>query len=159
VIAAEGVAGTTHRKVALAADVPLGSMTYHFSGLDAMLAAAFERLAATVSARFAEALGAARTQGEAREAVVEIITGDACVTPRDLLLSYELYAFAARHPALRLVMQGWMARSRQALEQHFGAATARALDALIEGLLIHRSVDAAPAGRDEVRAIVEKLTR
>lgn len=43
-ISAEGVAGTSHRKVAAVADVPLGSMTYHFAGMDDLLHEAFTRL-------------------------------------------------------------------------------------------------------------------
>ncbi|MGX7706925.1 TetR/AcrR family transcriptional regulator [Methylobacterium sp. Gmos1] len=156
-IAEHGVAGATHRRIAAAADVPLGSMTYHFAGLDDLLTEAFTLLADTVSARFTERLALARTGAEACEAVVDLVVDESWATPRNLLLSYELYAYAARVPALRSVMQGWMGKSRAALEQHFPPATARALDAMIEGLSIHRSVDLAPAGRDEVRAIVARL--
>ncbi|CAM5488856.1 hypothetical protein SGRI78S_04750 [Streptomyces griseus subsp. griseus] len=39
----EGVAGVSHRKVAARAGVPLGSMTYHFSGMDELLHEAFTR--------------------------------------------------------------------------------------------------------------------
>ena len=49
VIAETGVAGTSHRKVAEAADVPLGSMTYHFSGMNELLHEAFSRFAGTAS--------------------------------------------------------------------------------------------------------------
>lgn len=157
VIASHGVAGTTHRKVADVADVPLGSMTYHFAGLEELLLAAFTRLAETAAARFAERLGAAATKDEAREAVVDLITGEPGANPRNLLLSYELYAFAARHPALTEVMRGWMRQSRAALEQHFDPATARTLDALFEGLTIHRSVDPSPASREEIRAMIGRL--
>ncbi len=118
-IAEHGVAGTTHRRIAAAADVPLGSMTYHFAGLDDLLTEAFTLLADTVSARFTERLAAAGTRAEACEAVVDLVVDDDWATPRNLLLSYELYAYAARVPALRSVMQGWMGKSRAALEQHF----------------------------------------
>ena len=37
VLAEHGVAGTSHRRVAAAAGVPLGSMTYHFTGMDELL--------------------------------------------------------------------------------------------------------------------------
>ncbi|KMO34110.1 TetR family transcriptional regulator [Methylobacterium variabile] len=157
VVAEHGVAGTTHRRIAAAAEVPLGSMTYHFASLDEVLTEAFTLLADTVAARFAERLAAAGTAEEAREAVVDLVVGAAWATPRTMLLSYELYAYAARQPALRRVMQEWMGKSRAALEQHFAPDTARALDAMIEGLTIHRSVDPRPAGRDEVRAIVARL--
>ncbi|MFT4463877.1 MAG: TetR/AcrR family transcriptional regulator [Sodalis sp. (in: enterobacteria)] len=36
-IAQHGVASITHRKIAAAADVPLGSMTYHFAGMQDLL--------------------------------------------------------------------------------------------------------------------------
>lgn len=157
VMAEHGVAGTTHRKVAAAAAVPLGSMTYHFTSLEDLLLAAFTRLAEQVSTRFNERLAQAATEQEALEIVVDEIIGEPEAMPRTLLLSYELYAFAARHPALRAVMQAWMRRSRCALEQHFAPETARALDALIEGLMIHRSVDPSPASRGEIRSIVERV--
>lgn len=158
VIAEHGVAGTTHRKVAEAADVPLGSMSYHFSGMDELLIEAFRRLAATVSARFTELLVAAQTPDEARQAVVAIITDTSWTNTRHLLLSYELYAFGARNPALQTVMRDWMEASRRALERHFDRDTARMLDALIEGLTIHRSVDPEPVDATRIRAIVDKLT-
>lgn len=42
-IAQHGVASITHRKIAAAAaaDVPLGSMTYHFAGMQELLKDAF----------------------------------------------------------------------------------------------------------------------
>jgi DNA-binding transcriptional regulator YbjK len=157
VIAEHGVAGTTHRRVAAAADVPLGSMTYHFTGLVELLTEAFTLLADTVSARFTERLAAASNRAEACEAVVDLVVDDSWATPRTMLLSYELYAFAARNPPLRVVMQGWMEKSRAALRQHFSADTAKVLDAMIEGLSIHRSVDVAPMDRAEIRALVGRL--
>lgn len=159
VIAEHGVAGTTHRRVAAAADVPLGSMTYHFTSLDDLLTAAFTLLADTVSSRFAERLSAATTPDEALVAVVDIVMGEGWATPRNMLLSYELYAYAARNPPLRAVMQEWMGKSRAALERHFPADTAKVLDAMIEGVSIHRSVDLRPMDRSQVLAVVRKLTQ
>jgi DNA-binding transcriptional regulator YbjK len=89
--------------------------------------------------------------------VVAIIVGDVWATPSTLLLSYELYAFAARNPALTAVMQGWMDSSREALGRHFDPLTARALDAMVEGIGIHNSIDRAPLDRAQVEAIVARL--
>src|SRR5690242_21558941 len=52
VLATHGVAGTTHRLIAAAADVPLGSLTYHFAGLDDLREQAFTRLSERVSASY-----------------------------------------------------------------------------------------------------------
>lgn len=157
VVAAHGAIKVTFRRIAEAAGVPLGSLTYYFDDMEHLLTAAFGRLAETVSARYRALLEAARTPAEAEAAVVEIICGKVWGTDRDLLLSYELYAFATRHPELREVMRSWMRASREALARHFDPLTARALDALVEGLSIHNSVDAEPADRADVAAIVHSV--
>jgi DNA-binding transcriptional regulator YbjK len=46
VVAMHGVAGTTHRRIAGEAGVPLGSVTYYFETLEQLISAAFLQLAA-----------------------------------------------------------------------------------------------------------------
>ncbi len=52
VIADVGVAGASHRRIAARADVPLGSMSYHFAGMDELLREAFTRFADGVADTF-----------------------------------------------------------------------------------------------------------
>lgn len=141
VVAEVGVAGVSHRKVAAAADVPLGSMTYHFEGLDALLCEAFDRFARQFSDRFERRLADVDGPVAAREAVAEIVLRDTFSSDRDLVLTQELYTFAARDPRARGITNAWMARSRAALERHFDPVTARLLDAMIEGLSLHSALD------------------
>jgi DNA-binding transcriptional regulator YbjK len=157
VIAEHGAIKVTYRKIAEAAGVPLGSLTYYFDDMQDLLTAAFTRLAESVSSRYGALLDAARTPEEARAAVVEIICGKVWGTDRNLLLSYELYAFAARRPAVREVMRSWMRASRESLARHFDPLTARALDALVEGFSIHNSVDTRPTDRAGVAAVVDAI--
>lgn len=159
VVAERGVAGTTHRAIAAAADIPLGSMTYHFEGMDDLLAVAFTRLANRIADRFEARLAEARDETEAVQAVVDLITVDLAESSADIVLTYELYTLAARRPALRSVTQGWMARSRVALERHFDAATARYLDAMIEGIALHRALNPVPMGVTDVLEAVTRITR
>jgi DNA-binding transcriptional regulator YbjK len=77
----------------------------------------------------------------AREAVVAIILEDVFGSTRELVLTHELYTLAARKQSFRALTTAWMSRSRAALERHFDPETARLLDALIEGLTIHRALD------------------
>lgn len=158
VIAEHGVAGTTHRRVAAAADVPLGSMTYHFKGIDDLLVAAFTRLSQLVADRYRELLDAATTAEQAREAVVELICGGLWASRRNMVLSYELYAYATRNPLLKPVLLQWMDYSHSHLERHFSPATARVLDAFIEGVTIHNTASSNLISREEVSAVVAKLT-
>lgn len=138
------MAGLTHRKVAAAADVPLGSIHYHFDGMDDLLREAFSRFAETVAGAFERRMLDAAGPQEAREAVVAIITEEVFESQRALILTQELYTLAARERAFRDVTSAWMARSRLALERHFDPVTARLLDALIEGLTLHRALEAGP---------------
>lgn len=157
-IAAHGVSGTTHRRIAALAAVPLGSVTYYFATLDDLMAEAFLQLAEHSSQAFADRMGMAKDRDGAKDAIVSIIAGSIWATPRTLLLSYELYAFAARHPPVADVMRRWMSNSRVALERFFDPLTARALDALVEGIGIHNSIDADPLSEDAIRMIVNRVT-
>lgn len=158
VIAESGVAGASHRRIADAAGVPLGSMTYHFDGIDELLHEAFTRFSHTVSERFEQRMAAATDLESARAAVVAIIHEDVFGDGRELVLSHELYTLAARKPAYRALTTAWMRRSRTALERHFDPETARLLDAMIEGVSIHRALDEEPRDPDEVAEAVARIT-
>ncbi|MFT4164850.1 MAG: TetR family transcriptional regulator [Microlunatus sp.] len=157
VIAEIGVDGASHRKIAEAADVPLGSMTYHFTGMHELLHDAFTRFTVTVSDQFEARMATAADRGQAEEAVVQTVIGDLFSTQRDLVLTHELYTLAARDPEFREITNAWMGRSRKVLEQHFDPVTARILDALIEGLTIHRALDIVPHDDTVVRDAINRI--
>ena len=157
VIAEVGVTGASHRRIATAAGVPLGSMTYYFDGMEDLLRAAFTRFALSVSGQFERRMDAAANLEEAKQAVLAIITHDVFETQRDLVLTHELYTLAARNPTFRHITDGWMTSSRSALERHFDPLTARILDALIEGLTIHRALDTVPPDDGVVRTAIDAI--
>lgn len=157
VIEQYGVAGTSSRKVAELADVSPGSLTYYFKSINQLLEEAFVQLSLNISNEFRELLGAAKSREEALTAVVDIIEKKIWGSPRTLTLSFELYAFVLRNPELKRLPRKWMNQSRQALEQHFTPATARAIDALVEGIGIHNAFDQKPMARPEIERVVQKL--
>ena len=154
VIAEHGLAGTTHRLIAAAADVPLGSLTYHFSSLDELCAQAFTRLAERLSRDYAGYFDGVRTQEDLVEAVTDLVQGAA--DDAESAASYELYLAALRNPTLRTVTEQWMRTSRRVLERFVDADTARGLDALIEGLIMHRMLSTTPFPREITRAAVAR---
>jgi len=158
VIGEVGVAGASTRRIAAAADVPLGSMTYHFTNTDELLREAFDRFAHQVSDRFETAMAQAHDLDEARRAVIDLVAADVLTDPRELVLTHELYTLAARDPRFRQITRAWMARSRHALERHFDPFTARVLDALVEGLTIHRVLDTDVREVDDVARAVARIT-
>lgn len=159
VIAEFGVAGASHRAIARAADVPLGSTTYHFASLDELLAAAFTVHAEQVAAALEQRLRGAPDRDAALDALAEHLAQDLLGPRRTLILAVELYLAAARRPRLRAVTQAWMLRSRRALERHFDPVTARELDALIEGLVLHQALSTDPMSAGQVRHALHRITR
>lgn len=157
VIAEAGVAGASHRKVADAAGVPLGSMTYYFDGMDELLHEAFTRFTTAVSDSFERRMASASDAESALKAVVAIILEDVFGSSRELVLTHELYTLAARQSSYRRLTTAWMARSRTALERHFDPETARLLDALIEGLTVHRALDDGQRDTEEVVRAVARI--
>ncbi|EGX55790.1 TetR family transcriptional regulator [Streptomyces zinciresistens K42] len=157
VIARSGVHGTTHRRIAARAQVPLGSLTYYFAGLDDLLAQAFARLADTMSRLYRLTLENAGSATEAEQAVVELICGPAYATQRDMTLIFEMYAYANHNEAVSLTTRTWLERSRESLSLHFTPGVSRALDALIEGWPMHRAFADAPLDRTLVTAAVRAV--
>jgi len=157
VIAEHGVAGTTHRRIAEAASVPLGSITYYFDGIDALITEAFQMLSDDIAGRYRAALEAAPTREAAIEAVVQLACGGFWQTQRNMTLVFELYAYMARRSELRQLVAKWIDSSHRALERHFDPRTARALDTMLEGISIQNFVEAGTLPEDEVRRIIEKL--
>ncbi|OSZ56583.1 TetR family transcriptional regulator [Streptomyces pharetrae CZA14] len=157
-IADEGVAGVSHRKIAARAGVPLGSMTYHFGGMDDLLREAFRHFTDHVLALFDAHLAPPADRDQARAAVADLVHTLSEGSRRDLVLTQELYTLAARRPAFRELTHEWMARSRSHLEKHFDPGTARQLDALIEGLALHRALAREPHDRDLTLEAVTRIT-
>lgn len=158
VIVEHGVVGTSHRRVAAAADVPLGSMTYHFTSLQELLLLAFSHLADRCGDEFDSAMAAVEPGEDARSTIVGAMTADLAGNARNAVLTYELYALAARDPAFRVVTQAWMDRTRVCLERHFDPDTARVIDALIEGLLVHATLSTEPIDTARMRLALDRLT-
>ncbi len=158
VIAEVGVAGASHRKIAARADVPLGSMTYHFTDMNQVLRVSFEKFADGIATRYENWFREAANADEAREAVVGLIHADLLDSQRELVLTTELYTLAAREPEFRTLTCAWMARSRRALRRFFDEPTTHMLDALIEGLFIHAALDTTPPDRDRTVEAVRRIT-
>lgn len=54
-------------------------------------------------------------------------------TARNMELMYQLYAFCSSQPALKAVMQNWMRRSQQTLEQWFAPIPPAVSTPLLKG--------------------------
>ena len=157
VIAQKGVEGASMRGIAEAADVPLGSITYHFTDREALLQEAFELFLAETAPMIVGALEAAATPSEMLDAVADLACGETWGSRKNLLLSYELYAWASRRPECSEVVERCLNGTRRALTRFFTKAEADAIDALFDGAAIHRAYDSTPPSREELRVMLGRI--
>ncbi|MGY0062743.1 TetR/AcrR family transcriptional regulator [Streptomyces sp. LZ34] len=158
VVRERGIAGLGHRAVAAAADVPLGSTTYHFASLDDLLVAALRQINAEWLAeveRWAEGVDpAAPPADELARWLGELLTGDRA----RLELEYELYFAALRHEGLRPIAAECLDEMARMLTRLVpDVATARAVVALIDGLALQVLLADRPYDREGTRAALARI--
>lgn len=164
VIAADGIAGLSHRTVAAEADVPLGSTTYHFRSLDELLVAALRRSnenfvqALRDSGAFAVEPGEGGPEAGLAEELTRLLDRWFAGERGAIELEYELYLAALRRPALRPVAAEWTEEAVELLSRRTDPETARALVALMDGVclqvLLTGGTFDAPCTREMLARIV-----
>ncbi|MDK1474217.1 TetR family transcriptional regulator [Streptomyces sp. 549] len=158
VVARDGIAGLGHRAVAAEADVPLGSTTYHFAGLDDLLVAALRQ------ANDAWLDGIRRWEAELppgapfARALAELIVHKLTADRTRAALEYELYLAALRHESVRPLAAECLDELTVLLRRRTGDdTTARALTSLMDGLMIQSLLTGRPCEVDELRTLIARL--
>ena len=148
-VAAGGVDSVTHRRVARAAGVPLGSTTYYFDSREHLLREAFRHY--LDQARSTQSVMASRLEAPSAESVVSFLVE---LTEREftdesrIRAEYELTLFASRDVEVAEELHRW--------DEWMLARLARTL----ESLGARRSFDAARTLLDLMRGYeLDRLTR
>ncbi|MFI6346777.1 TetR/AcrR family transcriptional regulator [Streptomyces sp. NPDC050560] len=157
VIGAHGVAGLTHRTVAAAADVPLGSTTYHFATLDDLLAAALRELNDQFAAQVRRSPVVHDPGGDLADQLAAAIGFWLSGEPTRVELEYEVYLAALRRPALRPVAEEWCAALTGLLRARTDPVTARALAALTDGICLQVLLTGARYDEAYAREMLARL--
>ncbi|HDT4505154.1 TPA: DNA-binding transcriptional regulator RcdA, partial [Escherichia coli] len=76
-----GIHAVTHRKIATLAGVPLGSMTYYFSGIDELLLEAFSRFTEIMSRQYQAFFSDVSDAPGACQAITDMIYSSQVATP------------------------------------------------------------------------------
>jgi DNA-binding transcriptional regulator YbjK len=156
VVAERGVEGVTHRAVAAAAGVPLGSTTYHFATLDDLLAVALRTAAEHNIARLhaweRDLPPDADLATELAGMVVRGLTEERAQT----VVEYELYVAALHRPSLRHASTGWDDALVELFASRTDAVTGRLLAAAFCGLLMQALLADPPPTLAEVEVIFRR---
>ncbi|MFJ4513603.1 TetR/AcrR family transcriptional regulator [Streptomyces sp. NPDC088816] len=153
VLVADGVAGITHRKVASRADVPLGSVTYHFASLAELRTQAFAWYVEQRTAEYEALFTEVTTREELIDVLVDMVRGGPS-RHRSAVLGFELHLTALRDPGLRALTHEWTRASRAVLARFTGPETAARLDALLEGMIMHALLSTDREPRETTRTAI-----
>ncbi|MGH2878819.1 MAG: TetR/AcrR family transcriptional regulator [Solirubrobacteraceae bacterium] len=161
-IAAEGVAGVTNRRVATAAGVSLGSLTYHFDSQSELLRESLLLYVEQETARRETVARELEREGVSLERVavaVEQLAGAPSEIPRQIA-ELELHLHAARDPELREASQRCFAAHEQIARAALAALGipdperhATTVVALVTGLAVRRLA----AGGEDASGTAEAL--
>lgn len=158
VVAEKGVEGLTHRAVAAAAGIPLGSTTYHFRTLDDLLAAAIvEAKKATDAdlAAWAETLG---PDVDLVEAVTRYVMDALTRHWGRLVVEHELYMAAMRRPQLRDLSREWDAAFPAVLSLYTDGVSAETVAMVVDGMFVRAAIHGMPE-RAQVADVLSRLLR
>ncbi|WP_123685670.1 TetR/AcrR family transcriptional regulator [Amycolatopsis thermoflava] len=149
VVAERGIDGLTHRAVAAAAGVPLGSTTYHFRTLDDLLEVALSQAAEDNVRRLREWERGVPPDADFAAALAELVMRYVRDEGPHTVVEYDLYVAAMHRPRLRPVSAAW----DDALIELFGSRTdpltGRLLAGLFCGLLMQLAIaDGTPSTSD-----------
>ena len=136
VVAERGIDGLTHRKVAAAAGVPLGSTTYHFATLDDLVAAALDKAAERSVAELRAWEESLAPDTDLAEALAEFVLRSVGEKRADTMAEYNLYALALHRPQLRKAAVAWDDALADVLCARTDRLTGRMLSVLLCGLLM-----------------------
>lgn len=157
VVAERGIEKLTHRAVAAAAGVPLGSTTYYFRTLDDLLAVALKQASEDDVADLRAWQAALVADGDLASALSDLVLHYLGPQRSRTVVEHELYVAALHRPALRHVSHEWDAALVELFTACTDPVTGRALSAVFCGLLLQGVVRESVPRRDEIEMIFRRV--
>jgi TetR/AcrR family transcriptional regulator, regulator of biofilm formation and stress response len=153
----DGVLALNHRAVAEEADVPLGSTTYHFQGLDDLLAAALEWIS-DEEIRILDDWQAARDlKGNLMAALVDLLL-IYCNQRRAMsILEYEVHVLAYRRPVMRELSRRWDRALNEVLSRYMSSADADLVIAMMDGVMLNNLTGDEPLAKEWAHYCLAKV--
>ncbi|GAB3958498.1 TetR family transcriptional regulator [Streptomyces sparsus] len=157
-VARDGIAGLGHRAVAAEADVPLGSTTYHFAELDDLLVAALSQANEAWLADLRQWEKELPPDADFADELARLIEHNLTAERTRASLEYELYLAAVRHERVRPIAAECLDELTELLRRRTpDDTTARALTALIDGLMLQSLLTGRSCDRHETGPLITRL--
>lgn len=147
VIRRHGVGGLTLRAIAAEAQVPLGSLSYHFDGREDIIEAAFDMAMARETSALTEWLDTLPAGTDLAVALSDLVV-DVLATDLDgVYANYELCLAAVRRPNLHEKANRWAAHLSQLLAPYMPSAVAEAVAVVYDGIQLRQLTTGSLSGR------------
>jgi DNA-binding transcriptional regulator YbjK len=156
VVAERGVEGVTHRAVAAAAGVPLGSTTYHFSTLDDLLGVALRNAAEANIARLREWERDLPRDADLAAALTDLLMRGLTEDRAQKVVGYELYVAALHRPQLQPTSTAWDDALAEMFASRTDPVTGRMLAAVFCGLQLHALLTEPLPDREDIEAVFRR---
>ncbi|WP_329061135.1 TetR/AcrR family transcriptional regulator [Amycolatopsis sp. NBC_01480] len=156
VVAERGIEGLTHRAVAAAADVPLGSTTYHFATLDDLLEVALHEAAENNVRELREWEQALAPDADFAAALAELVMGYIHELYPHTVVEYDLYVAAMHRPRLRPASAAWDDALIELFRSRTDPLTGRLLAGLFCGLLMQAALSEPQPDHTEIEALFRR---
>jgi DNA-binding transcriptional regulator YbjK len=135
------------------AGVALGSSTYHYETLDALILDAFSHYVETVSVKYEDYFSKVTCDDDLIDAMLRVAT----ILTTDVgnaILDWELLAEAGREDAYRSLAQQWSHRARSAIEAYVSKRTAYMLETIWDGVTIQWVLNGTQLSDADLRDLI-----
>lgn len=156
VIAEQGIDALTHRAVATAAGVPLGSTTYHFTTLEDLVAVALDEAAARSVAQLRTWEHNLDPGVDLAAALADFVLGSLTEQREHTIAEYNLYALALQRPRLRKAAAAWDNALAEVFVSRTDPLTGRMVATLTCGLLMQAVLSDDMSSRVEIEALFQR---
>ena len=156
VIAEHGIEALTHRRVAEAAEVPLGSTTYYFTGLDQLVEAALDEAARHSVAQLREWEQKLPPGADLPTALADFVVTSTTEEREHTIAEHNLYTVALHRPNLRSAAAAWDDAFARPFVARTDTVTGRMLGTLTCGLQMEVVLREEKPDRDKLEALVRR---
>lgn len=152
-----GIANLTLRQVAQKADVPLGSVSYHFTDKDELITAVVHKARESNRDMTRQAIESGMKSGTLTSAFALLIETLTVHDHERLVLDHDLYLASMFNPKLQAESRGWSEDFLDTVGQYTDPVTAKALTFMFDGICLQSALFGYEFKKADVTPLIDRI--
>lgn len=152
-----GIANLTLRQVALRADVPLGSVSYHFTDKDELITAVVHKARESNRDMTRESIENGMRSGNLTTAFAQLIETLTVHDHERLVLDHDLYLASMFNPKLQAESRGWSEDFLVTIGEYTDPVTAKALTFMFDGICLQSALFGYEFTKSDVTPLIDRI--